>query len=77
MKPIQKWQCDECGELHRYEGDARQCCMPQIMEVWECSECGEIRGTESEAAECCAVEPPVATSPNSKPPGRGGCCDAA
>ena len=54
MNPYQKWRCEECGEVHKWEDDARTCCRPSVSEVWSCGECGENHEDESDALLCCA-----------------------
>ncbi len=53
VKPVEKWECGHCGELHDDEDEANECCQPTIAEKWECGECGEVYDSESEAEECC------------------------
>ena len=58
------WQCEECGEIHDDEDDARECCMPRIHEVFVCRECGEAYPTEQAATQCCAdSDEPVRPDP--------------
>jgi hypothetical protein len=51
-----RWKCDECGELHGGEDDARDCCRPSISEVYICPACGDWHREEAAAQECCAGE---------------------
>ncbi len=36
-----KWKCDECGEAHDDEDEARECCPPTVTEFWVCNGCEE------------------------------------
>ncbi len=40
--------CDSCGREHRYEQDARACCL------FTCDECGATHNYEEDAIDCCA-----------------------
>lgn len=52
LKPLEKWLCTECGELHDDEDDAQDCCRPVVREVHQCPICKEHYGRESDAVEC-------------------------
>jgi hypothetical protein len=52
------WRCNECGELHTCEDDAKVCCAPNVSQVvtWKCDECGYETENEEEARYCCLDE---------------------
>lgn len=50
------YRCGECRDVHDDEDGARECCMPEIIEVFACPDCGEIHADETEAAECCGTD---------------------
>lgn len=52
MQPLEKWVCDECGELHDDEDDARECCQPLVREVYQCPICSEHYYRKVEAMDC-------------------------
>ena len=51
-----RFRCGECGELHDFEDDARECCPPQVSKVFVCGECGDWHRDKAEAEACCADE---------------------
>lgn len=50
--PLEKWRCEECGELHSDEDDARECCLPEVSEVYICPICDRAHTREEDAKEC-------------------------
>lgn len=52
-KPERTWRCDECGQYHHYEDDARECCRPSVSEGYLCPECSAFHEDESSALDCC------------------------
>jgi hypothetical protein len=60
-----KYRCDECGEIHEEESDARGCCPPEISEIFYCSVCHAEFYDELDADEHCNThnddEPDVPT----------------
>lgn len=52
-----QWRCGECGEVHVWEDDARECCLPRITEVYVCPECGTHHDTLHGAEICCDSNP--------------------
>ena len=58
------WKCGECGYIHDDEDDARECCMPDILEVVVCRLCGKTHRLKEDAMQCCAdSEEPVQPDP--------------
>jgi len=52
-----KWKCSECGLVHDDEGDAHDCCRPEVTEGYECPLCGAFFEYEEEAFACCGYDP--------------------
>lgn len=52
MKPLEKWECGECGELHDDDDEARDCCRPRIYEVYQCPVCYESHSDIDKAISC-------------------------
>jgi DNA-directed RNA polymerase subunit RPC12/RpoP len=48
-----KYRCEECGEIHEEEGEARECCPPEISEIYQCSVCHKTFADEDVADEHC------------------------
>lgn len=48
-----QWRCNECGECHNYECDARDCCRPSVSLVYLCPVCDEKHDDERTALGCC------------------------
>lgn len=46
--------CGACGESHKFESEAEECCQPTVYSQYECPSCSESHETESEAFSCCA-----------------------
>ncbi|MGS1014088.1 hypothetical protein ACVCL0_09155 [Rhodanobacter sp. UC4450_H17] len=60
-----KYRCDECGDIHEDDIEARECCAPTISEVFQCSVCHATFDDEDVAEEHCwehtDAEPDVPT----------------
>jgi hypothetical protein len=57
MKPIPscRYECPHCGNLHKTDEGAVDCCEHEIIEVegFDCGECGEFYEDENDAKQCC------------------------
>jgi len=67
-KPLKKWACGVCDDVHDDERDAEDCCHPSPFEVWECPECEDTHDTEKEAELCCGAEEGEEQDPLRLPP---------
>jgi hypothetical protein len=47
----------ECGGMHSFEDDARECCPPEVREVFVCLDCGDWHQEKAEAESCCTDGP--------------------
>ncbi|MGI9573868.1 hypothetical protein ACRYJU_07250 [Alloalcanivorax xenomutans] len=50
------FKCGECGSIHFDEDSARECCMPEILEMYQCPICQAVHDEEEDAEQCCGVE---------------------
>lgn len=50
---LTRYRCDECGDIHEDEDNARECCAPTISEVYQCSVCHAKFDDEDEADKHC------------------------
>lgn len=53
MQASKRYQCGNCGSLHRYRSDALTCCEPDVWDLYICAKCEKKHFTEDEANECC------------------------
>lgn len=49
------YRCGECRDVHTDEDDARECCMPEIIEVYQCPKCQVMHDEHDQAAKCCGA----------------------
>lgn len=49
-----RYRCEECGEVHKDEDAAEECCRPEIAEVFVCPSCDEEYEEEKDAETCLA-----------------------
>lgn len=59
---ITMYECGRCGEVHRSEYSAEECCPTEVFEVFACADCDEIHASPEEAVACCGGEeeaPPI------------------
>lgn len=54
------WECGVCGDLHRWEDDAHDCCAPDELQggshedaAAQCPVCGNAAASHRDAADCC------------------------
>lgn len=50
------YKCGSCSEVHDDEEEARECCMPEIIELYECPICKDRHHEEEDAVACCGIE---------------------
>ncbi|WP_123591404.1 hypothetical protein [Salinisphaera orenii] len=55
-KPTRVWCCGECGEPHRWQDAAVECCTNPPYEAWACGRCGEPHTEHDNARLCCVDE---------------------
>lgn len=55
VEEVVMYRCPECGELHEWESDAKDCCAtaPGAVELPACPVCSEHHQTHRDAADCC------------------------
>ena len=56
LRPLCKWKCHQCDELHTFEDDALACCRPNVSVGYVCPTCEDWHSIEVAAVACCADE---------------------